>query len=156
MEGGVVVKRNVEVIDFEGIEILTYPDKVKIIHPGSRFVSKYPAGEAILGGDFVYIKDDGIGGLEVIKAFAGVGGNPSRGFALGNYSIGEIVTVYHGGVNSMLIGITPNTRYYLSDTIPGKHTDIPVTGSGKIHQFLGDGVKDDSIFAQLMDYLILA
>lgn len=110
------------------------------------------AGETLTAGDFVAIDVDG----DVVRASAASGGKDAVGFILENASAAAAVTVYMEGRNTDLSGLTPGSRYYLSDTTPGGVTATPVSGAGKRHQFLGTAITSSSIAFEADDSITLA
>lgn len=101
---------------------------------------------------FVYIKADG----EIASAVASSGGNPTIGFILDNFSVAADATVYFEGRVTGLSGLTPGARYYLSDTVPGGVTATPVSGAGKLHQYLGKAVTATTIAFEADDHIVRA
>lgn len=112
----------------------------------------YVAGEDLAAGDFVYIKSDGL----VWKASADLSGNAATGFVLASVPSGANALVYRDGLNTGLVSLTVGARYYLSDATPGGVTDTPVTGAGRLHQFLGIATSATTIDFALSEPLILA
>lgn len=112
--------------------------------PGKEhFIVGLKAGEAIAGGDAVYIKSDGL----VWKA-TGAAANAAAvcvGFAAMAASVGEAVTVARG----VMFGYGPNVAgtptaagapLYLSGTAPGGLADAASTGgTAAIAYAVGDG-----------------
>lgn len=109
------------------------------------------AGEAVTAGDFVAIDASG----DVVRASAASGGKDAIGFVLDNAASGGAITVYMEGRNTDLTGLTPGARYYLSDVTPGGVTQVPVTGAGKRHQFLGTAITASSIAFEADDSITL-
>jgi hypothetical protein len=114
-----------------------------------------PAMEALSAGNFIYIRIDGTT-PKVAKASAAVGGTYACGFVLDTVNAGQNVLVYFEGRNTGLSGVIPGARYYLSDTTPGGVKTTPVTGAGKLHQFLGMGATTTSINTEMDDPILLA
>lgn len=110
------------------------------------------AGESLTAGDFVAIDVDG----DVVRASAASGGKDAVGFVLDSAATAAPVTVYMEGRNTDLTGLTPGSRYYLSDTTPGGVTNTPVAGAGKRHQFLGTAITATSIAFEADDSITLA
>lgn len=92
------------------------------------------ASGALSAGDLAYIVPTT--GL-IARATAAAAGNPAVGFVLAASLTGAPATIFFSGRNTGVSGLTPGTRYYLSDATPGGVTATPVTGSGKLHQFVG-------------------
>jgi hypothetical protein len=110
------------------------------------------AGEALNSGDFVYIAANG----SARKASAAAGGNPAVGFVLMSAASAASVTVYFEGSNTGLTGLTVGSRYYLSDTAAGGVTLTPVSGTGKLHQFLGRAYSTSAITTEIADHIVRA
>lgn len=108
-----------------------------------------PASEDLSGGDFVYIKEDGT----VAKASAL--SNSAVGFILAGAFVGETVLVYFEGRNTSLSGLVIGSRYYLSET-SGTATNVPVSGAGKKHQYLGNAITQNTLNFEAADYVVLA
>jgi hypothetical protein len=111
------------------------------------------AGEALNAGDFVYVVP---GTQTVRKASAAAGGNPARGFVLTSAANAASVLVYWEGSNTALTGLTIGSRYYLSDTAAGGVTTTPVTGTGKLHQFIGYAYSTSAITTEIADHIVRA
>jgi len=101
---------------------------------------------------FVYVKSDG----QIANASAGVGGNPAIGFVIANAASAAPATVYFEGRVTGLTGLTVGARYYLSDTTPGGLTTTPVTGAGKLHQYLGRAVSTTTLSFEADDHIVRA
>lgn len=110
------------------------------------------AAENLTAGNLVYINSSG----EVARASAASGGNDAMGFVLSNVTSGQTALVYLEGRNTALSGLTPGTRYYLSDSSAGGVTDVPVTGTGKRHQFVGKAITATSLSFEADDSILLA
>lgn len=110
------------------------------------------AGEGLTAGDFCAINSSGA----VVRASAASGGRDAIGFVLTSVASGAEVVLYMEGRNIQLTGLTPGTRYYLSDSTPGGVTATPVTGAGKRHQLLGTAVTSTSIAFEAEDGITLA
>lgn len=108
--------------------------------------------EALTAGDSVYINSAGT----VAKASAASGGFDAMGFVLSTYISGASALVYLEGRNTALASLTIGARYYLSDSVPGGLTDIPVTGAGKRHQYIGNAVTATSLSFEPDDGIVLA
>lgn len=101
---------------------------------------------------FVHIKSDGT----VANASASSGGNPAIGFVLTNVASVGIALVYFEGRVTGLSGLTVGARYYLSDSVPGGTTAMPVSGTGKLHQYLGRAVTETTIAFEADDHIVRA
>ena len=110
------------------------------------------AGEALAANDLVYIDAAG----EALLAFADVAGNGATGFVLAATLIGDPVDVYFEGIVQGQVGLTPGSRQYLSDTTPGGLTSTPVTGTGKVHQYIGKALTATSVLFEADDCIALA
>lgn len=109
------------------------------------------AAEALSAHDLVYINTDG----EVARAVATAGGHQADGFVLTSAAEDASVLVYFDGPITGLTGISRGVRYYLSET-PGGYTTTPVSGAGKIHQYIGCGKSTTEILFEEDDGIILA
>jgi hypothetical protein len=107
------------------------------------------AFESLEAGNFVYITQDGM------AAKASAIGNAAVGFILSNADIGQEVLVYFEGRNTSLSVLTIGSRYYLSE-IAGLATDVPVSGTGKKHQYLGNAISQTTLSYEAADYVVLA
>lgn len=93
------------------------------------------ASEALSAGNFVNIWND-TGTAKVRKADASAN-MPCHGFILAGVSLGNIALVYFEGSNTQLSGMTPGTKQFLSDVVPGNVIETVPTGTGKLVQILG-------------------
>jgi hypothetical protein len=107
------------------------------------------AFEPLESGNFVYITQEGT----IAKASANA--NSAVGFILNGADIGQEVLVYFEGRNTSLSNLTIGSRYYLSETA-GLATDVPVSGTGKKHQFLGNAITSSTLSYEAADYVVLA
>lgn len=103
-------------------------------------------------GDAVYITSGGL----IARASAATSGNQAMGFVLVAATSGNSATMLFEGRNTALSGLTPGVRYYLSDSTPGAVTATPVSGSGKLHQLLGQAVSSTSLDWEREDGVLLA
>lgn len=110
------------------------------------------ASGALTAGDAVYVTSGGL----IARASAASGGNQADGFVLAASATGTSATVYFEGRNTALSGLTVGSRYYLSDATPGGLTTTPVTGAGKIHQYLGKAITATSLSWEPDDGIVLA
>lgn len=112
------------------------------------------ASEALSASNpFVYIKSDG----QVANASGAVSGNPCVGFITASYASGATdVKVYFEGRVTGLTELTVGARYYLSDTTAGSITATPVSGAGKLHQYIGRAVTATTISFEADDHIVLA
>lgn len=95
-----------------------------------------PASENLAAGELVNLWDDA-GTLKARKADASASGKEADVFVLAAVTSGNNATVYFGGTNNQLSGLTAGSRYYLSATTPGAVTATPPTGSGVVSQYVG-------------------
>lgn len=112
------------------------------------------AGGPLSAGDFVAVTSAG-----VVRASAASGGGQqqAQGFVLTQYANGASgVTVFFDSTNTALTGMTVGSRVYLSDTVPGGWTHNPVSGTGKLLQYLGTAVTASSLSFEGDDGVILA
>lgn len=110
------------------------------------------ASGALSAGDFVTVTDQGI----VRASAAATGGQPADGFVKVASTNGTSALVYFEGTNDALSGLTVGARYYLSDATPGGLTTNPVSGTGKLHQYLGKAVTSTSLTFEGDDAIVLA
>ena len=101
---------------------------------------------------FVYVKSDG----KIANASADVGGNASVGFILEGAASGASARVYFEGRVTGLSGLTIGARYYLSDVTPAGAISTPVSGTGKLHQYLGRAISATTIAFEADDYILRA
>ena len=110
------------------------------------------AAESLSAGAYVYVKSDG----QVANASAASGGNPAIGFVLSSFASAATALVYFEGRNTAVTGLTVGARYYLSDTTAGGSTVTPVTGTGKLHQYLGRAITTSSLSFECDDHIVRA
>lgn len=110
------------------------------------------ASGALTAGDAVYVTSGGL----IARASAASGGNSADGFVLASSSTGTSATIFFEGRNTALTGLTVGSRYYLSDSTPGGITTTPVTGAGKIHQYLGKAITATTLSWEPDDAILLA
>lgn len=101
---------------------------------------------------FVYIRPDG----SIANANAASGGSPTIGFVLEGSASAAPATVYFEGRVTGLSGLTVGSRYYLSDTVPGGLTLTPVSGTGKLHQYLGRAISTTTLSFEADDHIVRA
>jgi hypothetical protein len=109
------------------------------------------ASGALTAGDAVYLTSASL----IARASAAVAGNGAIGFVLAASTNGAAATIYFEGRNTAVSGLTPGARYYLSDTTPGGLTATPVSGSGKLHQYLGNAITATSLTWEPTDPILL-
>lgn len=111
------------------------------------------ASGALTAGDLCYVKSDGT----IARATASASGPvQADGFVLEAYADGSEATLYFEGRNTAMSGLTTGARYYLSDTTAGGVTPSPVSGAGKIHQFVGKAVSPTTLAFEADDAILLA
>lgn len=100
------------------------------------------ASGALGNGDFVNVYNNA-GTANCRKADASASGGLAKrahGYVLAAVASGANATVYTDGKNNQVTGLSAG-EVFLSDTTPGKATNTPPTGSGKIVQSLGVAVS---------------
>lgn len=113
------------------------------------------AGEALVAGDMVYVYNDA-GTTRVRKAVASAGGNAAIGFVTEAVASNAAATVYFGGENTFATGLTAGHRVYLSDAAAGRPVSAPVTGAGKLHQYVGRALSATEFRFEPEDAILLA
>lgn len=113
------------------------------------------ASETLSAGDFVNVWND-TGTPKMRKADASASGKEADGFVLAGVTSGVSGAVYFEGSNNQRSGLTIGARYYLSDSTPGGVTTTPVSGTGKVHQYLGRATSATSIAFEADEGIILA
>lgn len=104
------------------------------------------ASEALTADDFVNIFNNS-GTANCRKADASASGGLAKrahGYVLGAVASGGAATVYADGKNNQVVGLTAG-EVFLSDTTPGKPTNTPPAGTGKIVQSLGVAVSANEL-----------
>ena len=112
------------------------------------------ASEALSAGSLVNLWDNG-GTINARKADATSEGKEAAGFVLDAAASGGQATVYFARKITGLSGLTNGARYYLSTTAGGV-TAVPVSGAGKIDQFIGRAVSTTEIAFEPDDYVVKA
>lgn len=112
------------------------------------------ASEALSANDLVNIWNNA-GVVNVRKADGTSAGKEVVGFVKAGVSLAGTATIYMSG-NSItgLSGLTPGARYYMSTT-PGALTATPLSGSGNVHQYVGDAVGATELQFRPDDYVQL-
>lgn len=108
---------------------------------------------ALAAGDFVNVFNDG-GVMKVRKADASTGVAPANGFVLLAYAALDVATVYWGGLNGQLTGLTPGLHFL--STTPGASNHVAPAATGNIVQRLGTAINSTTIFFQPQDPILLA
>ena len=117
-------------------------------------VKVLPASEALSASNLVNVWNSS-GTASVRKADATAEGKPCHGFVLDAAASGASVTAYFGRKITGLTGVVPGQRYYL-DTTAGGFTAVPVSGAGKVDQFIGEGISTTEIGFEPDDYVVKA
>ncbi len=112
-------------------------------------VKVHPSSENLAAGEFVNIWNDG-GTLKVRLADATASGKEADGYVLANVTSPANATVYFGGINTQMSGLTLGAHYYLDDT-PGGVTATPLSGSGNVSQYLGKAISATELEVALED-----
>jgi hypothetical protein len=115
--------------------------------------SSIEAFGTLAAGDFVNVFNDA-GVAKVRKADASSNVAPANGFVLEAVTTGNQATVYWGGLNNAVSGLTPG-RQFLSTT-PGASTDTAPATAGNIVQRIGFAVDSTTINFQPQDPILLA
>lgn len=110
------------------------------------------AAENLTAGDMVYVNTSG----EIARASAAAVGHDATGFVQDAFSAGQPALMYFEGRCTALAGLTPDARYFLSDSTPGGIMSTPVTGAGKRHQFIGRAITATSLSFEADDSILLA
>ena len=114
--------------------------------------SAIPAFGALAAGDFVNVFNDG-GVARVRKADASTGVAPANGFVLAAYTVGQTATVYWGGLNNQVSGLTPGIHFL--STTPGASSHVAPASTGNIVQRLGFAISSSVINFQPQDPILL-
>lgn len=114
--------------------------------------SAVPAFGALAAGDFVNVYNDG-GVMRARKADASSGVAPANGFVLQAVVDGATATVYWGGLNNALTGLTPG-QHFLSTT-PGASNHVAPSSAGNIVQKLGIAVSSTVLNFNPQDPILL-
>jgi hypothetical protein len=101
------------------------------------------ASEALSAGNLVNVWDNA-GTLNARKADATTEGKEADGFVIAAFASSASAVVYFEGRITGLTGLTVGARYYMSDTA-GAVTETPVSGSGKVHQYIGKALTATEI-----------
>lgn len=113
-----------------------------------------PASEALSAYDLVNLWDDA-GTLKARKADAATA-KQADGYVVAALSIGADATVYFDGQMTGMTSLTVGARYYLSDSAAGGVTLTPVSGAGKMHQYIGKALSATELTFEADDGIILA
>lgn len=112
------------------------------------------ASETLSAGDFVNLWNNA-SVLNVRKADGTAAGKPCDGFVSSAVTSGANATVNFEGQNNALSGLTIGARYYLSGATAGAAVSVPVTGSGKVHQYLGKALSATNLTFEADDAITL-
>lgn len=113
------------------------------------------AGEALTTNDLIAIKDVS-GTPTMFKAKAAVSGQlAAEGYVTADYAMGDSAKMYKGGKVAGQTGLTAGARMYLSETA-GAATATVVSGTGKIHQFVGKAISATEFDFNPDDVIVLA
>lgn len=116
------------------------PSLGSVLPPASCQVNGLLAGEALVEGDFVYIKaSDG----RVWKA-TGAAANEAaraRGVVLQNAAAGDGVTILNGVVVRWGAALSPGAPYFLSGTVAGQLADAASTGGTAVIAYAVDATR---------------
>ena len=115
--------------------------------------SSIEAFGALAAGDFVNVFNDS-GTAKCRKADASSATAPANGFVLEASLSGETATVYWGGLNSAVSGVTVGPHYLA--TTPGTSNHVAPSGSGQIVQKIGVAVAANVIFFERGEPILLA
>jgi hypothetical protein len=100
--------------------------------------SNVPSSENLVAGNLVNFWDDA-GTTKARKADASSAAKRADGFILAGVTAPAVAAVFHDGVISGLVGLTPGARYYLSASVPGGLAleSAVTTTTGHLVQFIG-------------------
>lgn len=112
-----------------------------------------PAFGALAAGDLVNVYNDG-GVMKARKADASNTTAPANGFVLAAVVDGANATVYWGGLNSAVSGLTPG-QHYLSTTAGASNHVAPST-AGNVVQKVGIAVSSTVLQFNPQDPILLA
>ena len=107
----------------------------------------------VAAGDFVNVFNDS-GNARVRKADASSATAPAHGFVLEAALSGETATVYWGGLNNAVTGVTVGPHYL--HTTPGASNHVAPSGSGQIVQKIGVAVANNVIYFEPQTPILLA
>ncbi|ANJ20772.1 hypothetical protein HYO99_gp38 [Roseobacter phage RD-1410W1-01] len=108
---------------------------------------------ALAAGDFVNVFNDN-GVAKVRKADASDTVAPANGFVLAAFAAGESATVYFGGLNSAVSGVTAGPAFL--STTPGLSNHVAPGAAGNVVQRIGFAVNASTINVQFQDPIELA
>ena len=105
------------------------------------------ASENLAAGAFVNLWNNA-GTTNVRNADNSSAGKEADGFVLSAVTSGQPATVYRGGANTSLTGLTPGSDYYLGTVGAASATALDNTNpsnAGKVHQLVGKAVNATEI-----------
>lgn len=108
---------------------------------------------ALAAGDFVNVFNDA-GVMKVRKADASSNVAPANGFVLAASLTGENATVYWGGLNTQVSGLTPGVHFL--STTPGISNHVAPSTTGNIVQKIGWAVDATTVFFAPREPILLA
>lgn len=114
--------------------------------------SSIEAFGALAAGDFVNVFNDG-GVAKVRKADASSSVAPANGFVLAAVTTGAQATVYWGGLNNQVSGLTPGIQYLA--TTPGTSNHVAPSSASNIVQRLGFAINSTTVNFQPQDPILL-
>ena len=109
------------------------------------------AGEALAGGDFIYILTNGT----VMKSDSTAFAKRAMGYVLTSVLNAGTATVFYDENNSALSALTPGANYYLSAT-PGLATTTAPTTAGQFVQVLGVATSATSLHVNIKEPILRA
>lgn len=112
-----------------------------------------PAFGALAAGDFVNVYNDS-GVVRCRKADASSGVAPANGFVLAAVADTADATVYFGGLNNAVTGLTPGLHYL--STTAGASNHVAPSSAGNIVQRLGIALSSTLINFDPQDPILLA
>lgn len=124
--------------------------------PGFDHYKSVEAFENLAAWDQVEIFPDS-GVFKARKASAAAATpRPAMAFVRQAWTTGQIAKLYNEGTVGGQTGLTAGQRIYLSATTPGAISTAPITGAGKLHQFLGRASSVTEFEFEIDDHLVLA
>lgn len=106
----------------------------------------------LAAGDFVNVYNDA-GTSKVRKADASSGVAPANGFVLAAFTSGQTATVYWGGINNQVSGLTPGVHYL--HTTAGQSNHVAPASAGNVVQRIGYAVSATLFSFQPQDPILL-
>lgn len=114
-----------------------------------------PASEALGAGDFVNFWSNA-GATNVRKADATAAGKEADGYVIAAVAQGNNATVYTGGTNASLAGMTRGALQWLSAATPGGRIEVPPASAGNVVQKLGRAISPTEMTFEPDEGVILA